>query len=257
MNFSIVISEHISDNQVGISAWAYPLLMLVASITIFPLLWSGIAVQSASPLQNYLFAIPALIQNSMIAGLSAASIVLVAIALLCNMSTMLAKMVLNSFVLPTKALYLQPQLNRWINLRLLLISSGLIILCAVLSNMIKARSITDLYLVGFAGLAQLTPAMLAAIYLPRINRNGVIAGLLGGISVWLVTLALPTLFGDWSWQPPGIDRVLIFGMENWQTWAFEALMVNIFLCTVFSIISPMDKEQQSFARLCIFPPESS
>ncbi len=251
VNFSIVISEHISDNQVGISAWAYPLLMLVASITIFPLLWSGIAVQSASPLQNYLLAIPALIQRPVIAGLSAASIVLVAIALLCNMSTMLAKMVLNSFVLPTKALHRQPQLNRWINLRLLLISTALIILCAVLSNIIKARSITDLYLVGFAGLAQLTPAMLAAIYLPKINRNGVIAGLLGGISVWLVTLALPTLFGDWSWQPPGIDRVLIFGMENWQTWAFEALMVNIFLCTVFSILSPMDKEQQSFARLCM------
>ena len=251
VNFSIVISEHISDNQVGLSAWAYPLLMLAASITILPLLWSGIAVQSASPLQNYLFAIPTLIQQPIVAGLSIASIVLVAIALLCNMSTMLAKMVLNSFVLPTKDLHQQPQLNRWINLRLLAISTGLIILCAVLSKMIKANSITDLYLVGFSGLAQLTPAMLAAIYLPKINRNGVIAGLLGGVSVWLLTLALPTLFGDWSWQLPGTDRVLVFGMENWQTWAFEALMVNILLCTVFSIFSPMDKEQKSFARLCM------
>ena len=251
VNFSIVISEHISDNQFGISAWAYPLLMLVASITIFPLLWSGIAVQSASPLQNYLFAIPTLIQHPVVAGLSVASVVLVAIGLLCNMSTMLAKMVLNSFVLPTKALHQQTHLNRWINLRLLVISAGLIVLCAVLSNIIKARSITDLYLVGFAGLAQLTPAMLAAIYLPKINRNGVIAGLLGGISVWLVTLALPMLFGDWSWQPPGLDRVFTFGMENWQAWAFEALMVNILLCTIFSILGPMDKEQQSFARLCM------
>jgi len=69
VNFSIVISEHISDNQVGISAWAYPLLMLLASITIFPLLWSGIAVQSSSPLQDYLFAIPALIQHPIAAGL--------------------------------------------------------------------------------------------------------------------------------------------------------------------------------------------
>jgi len=28
-------------------------------------------------------------------------------------------------------------------------------------------------------------------------------------------------------------------------------MVNIFLCAIFSILSPMDKEQQSFARLCM------
>jgi len=41
------------------------------------------------------------------------------------MSTMLAKMVLNSFVLPTKALHKQPHLSRWINLRLLAISAGL------------------------------------------------------------------------------------------------------------------------------------
>ena len=251
VNFSIVISEHISDNQVGVSAWAYPLLMLLASITIFPLLWSGIAIQSSSPLQDYLFAIPALTQHPIVAGLGAASIVLVAIGLLCNMSTMLAKMVLNSFILPTKALHKQPHLSRWINLRLLGISTGLIITCALLNHIIKARSITDLYLVGFAGLAQLTPGMLASIYLPKINRSGVIAGLLGGISVWLITLALPTLFGDLSWQLPGTDKVLIFGMENWQTWAFEALMVNIFLCAVFSILSPMDKEQQSFARLCM------
>ena len=216
VNFSIIISEHISDNQVGISAWGYPLLMLLASITIFPLLWSGIAI-----------------------------------GLLCNMSTMLAKMVLNSFILPTKALHKQQHLGDWINLRLLMISTGLIIASVLLSHIIKARSITDLYLVGFAGLAQLTPAMLASIYLPKINRNGVIAGLIGGVFVWLVALALPVLFGDWNWQLPGTDKVLIFGMENWETWAFEALMVNIFLCAVFSILSSMDKEQQSFARLCM------
>jgi len=251
VNFSIVISEHISDNQASVTAWAYPLLMLLASIPIFPLLWSGIAVQSASPLQDYLFAIPAFTQHPVAAGLGAASIVLAAIALLCNMSTMLAKMVLNSTVLPTKVFHQQPNLSRWIDLRLLAISTGLIIVCALLSPIIKSRSITDLYLVGFAGLAQLTPGMLASIYLPKINRNGFIAGLLGGLSIWLVTLALPMLFGDWSWKLPGTETILTFGMQSWEIWAFEALMVNIFLCTVFSILSHMDREQESFARLCM------
>jgi signal transduction histidine kinase len=251
VNFSIVISEYISDHQAGISAWAYPLVMLLASIPIFPLLWSGLAVQSSSPLQDYLFAIPALTQHPVVAGLGAASIILVAIALLCNLSIMLARMVVNSLILPTKALQQQPQLNRWINRYLILISSALIIGCLLLSQIVKGRSITDLYLVGFAGLAQLTPGMLASIYLPRISRSGFIVGLLGGLSLWLVTLALPLLFGDWSWSVPGSDIELVFGMENWETWAFEALMVNMVLAILISTLTTMDTEQQSFARLCM------
>jgi len=251
VNFTIVISEHISNRQAGLTAWAYPLLMLLASLPVFPLLWSGIAVQSASPLQDYLFALPALTEHPVVAGLGAASIILISIALLCSMSTMLAKMVLNSFILPGKQLQNQPRLVHWINIRLLLVSSAILLTAVLLSQVVREHSITDLYLVGFAGLAQLTPGMLASIYLPKANRRGFIVGLLGGISVWLVGLALPLLVGDWSWQLPGTTISLVFGMENWDTWAFEALMLNIVLCTLFSVFSKMDKQEKQFARLCM------
>lgn len=251
VNFTIVISEHISNRQASLTVWAYPLLMLLASIPVFPLLWSGIAVQSSSPLQDYLFALPALTGHPVVAGLGAASIILISIALLCSMSTMLARMVLNSFILPSKALQDQPGLIHWINLRLLLVSSTILLASVLLSLAVKEQSITDLYLVGFAGLAQLTPGMLASIYLPKANRRGFIVGLLGGISLWFIGLALPLLIGDWQWQIPGTDSLLIFGMESWDTWAFEALMVNITLCTLFSVFSKMDKQEQLFARLCM------
>ena len=251
VNFTIVISEYISNKQSGMTAWAYPLLMLLASIPIFPLLWSGIAVQSASPLQDYLFALPAITGHPAVAALGAASIILVAIALLCSLSTMLAKMVLNSFVLPTKKLQEQPQLSRWINSRLLIISSGLLLACALLDALVKNTSITDLYLIGFAGLAQLTPGMLAAIYIPTANRRGFIVGLVGGMLIWLVTLALPLFFGDWSGHVPGTSIHVTTGMQSWDVWAFEALMVNILLCTLFSIFGSMNREEKLFARLCM------
>jgi signal transduction histidine kinase/Na+/proline symporter len=251
VNFTIVISEHISNRQAGLTVWAYPLLMLLASIPIFPLLWSGIAVQSSSPLQDYLFALPALTHHPIVAGLGAASVILISIALLCSMSTMLAKMVLNSFILPSKPLQDQPQLIHWINLRLLLVSSIILSASVLLSLAIKEHSITDLYLIGFAGLAQLTPGMLASIYLPKANRKGFIIGLLGGMSVWLIGLFLPLLLGDWQWPIPGTESLLTFGMESWDTWAFEALMVNILLCTLFSVFSKMDPKEELFARLCM------
>lgn len=251
INFTIVISEHISNRQAGVTVWGYPLLMLLASIPIFPLLWSGIAVQSSSPLQDYLFALPALTGHWIIAGLGAASIVLIAIALLCSMSTMLAKMFLNSFILPGKLLQKEPQLTSWINHRLLLVSTAILLASVLLSQVVRENSITDLYLVGFAGLAQLTPGMLASIYLPKANRRGFIVGLLGGMSLWLIALAIPLVTGDWSWTVPGTDITLVFGMENWDAWAFEALMLNVVLFTLFSVFSKMDEEEQLFARLCM------
>lgn len=251
INFNIVISEHISDRQAGITVWAYPLLMLLASIPIFPLLWSGIAAESSSPLQIYLFALPALTGHWIIAGLGAASILLIAVALLCSMSTMLARVFLNSFILPGKALQNQPLLASWINNRLLLVSTAILLGSLLLSQVVRENSITDLYLVGFAGLAQLTPGVLASIYLPKANRKGFIVGLLGGMSIWLVSLGIPLVIGDWSWTVPGTEHNLVFGMQNWDAWAFEALMLNVVLFTLFSAFSKMDEQEQQFARLCM------
>jgi PAS domain S-box-containing protein len=127
----------------------------------------------------------------------------------------------------------------------------MVVFCVALSLTGKGRSITDYYLAGFAGLAQLTPGMLAATYLPGVNRRGFLAGLIAGMLLWLITIALPLLFGDWTWQLPMSDKTIQVGMQNWSIWAIEALLVNITLCTVFSVFSAMDSEQKTFASLCM------
>jgi PAS domain S-box-containing protein len=47
------------------------------------------------------------------------------------------------------------------------------------------------------------------------------------------------------------DKTIQVGMQNWSIWAIEALLVNITLCTVFSVFSAMDSEQKTFASLCM------
>ena len=251
INFSLLVSDNISDRQTGMTSWAYPLLVLLACIPVFPLLWSGISVQSASPLQDYLFALPALAQHPVIAGLGSASILLLGISLTCSLTLIMAKIALNSFVLPSKELHQQEGLRLWIKQRQMLIATGLLVFCACLSLMAKDHNISNYYLASFAGLAQLTPGMLAVIYLPKVSRKGFIAGLVAGISLWLVTIFLPLLFGDWSWHVPLTETTIQFGMQNWDVWAIEALLLNITLCTLFTIYSTMDREQEAFATLCM------
>jgi PAS domain S-box-containing protein len=251
INFNLLISQKITDRQASMTAWAYPLLVLLACIPVFPILWSGIALQSSSPLQEYLFALPAAINQPVIAGLGAASIILLSVALSCNLTLAISRVVLNSLLLPNKNLGQQVKLSNWIHQRHMIIFVGLLSLCALLSLVIKGRSITDLYLVGFSGLAQLTPGILAVMYLPKVNRQGFIAGLSGGMVVWMLTIAVPALFGDWTWQSPWLERPLSIGMQNWSLWALQALLINLALCVIFSRYGRTDDEQRSFAALCM------
>ena len=251
INFRLLVADNISERQTDMTSWAYPLLVLLACIPVFPLLWSGISLQSLSPLQEYLFSLPSLTNQPLISGLGAACITMLAISFACSLIVISSKILINSCLLPTKDLHQQPQLTVWLKRRQLLIATGMVVFCVALSLTGKGRSITDYYLAGFAGLAQLTPGMLAATYLPGVNRRGFLAGLIAGMLLWLITIALPLLFGDWTWQLPMSDKTIQVGMQNWSIWAIEALLVNITLCTVFSVFSVMDSEQKTFASLCM------
>ena len=251
INFRLLVADNISERQTDMTSWAYPLLVLLACIPVFPLLWSGIFLQSLSPLQEYLFSLPSLTKRPLISGLGAACITMLAISFACSLIVISSKILINSCLLPTKDLHQQPQLTVWLQRRQLLIATGMVVFCMALSLTGKGRSITDYYLAGFAGLAQLTPGMLAATYLPGVNRRGFLVGLTAGMLLWLITIALPLLFGDWTWQLPMSDKTIQVGMQNWSLWAIEALLVNIALCTVFSVFSTMDNEQKTFASLCM------
>ena len=251
INFGLLVADNISERQTEMTSWAYPLLVLLACIPIFPLLWSGISFQSVSPLQEYLFNLPSLINQPLISGLGTACILMLAISFACSLIVISSKIFINSCLLPNKDLHQQSQLTSWLNRRQTLIAAGIVIFCIALSLIVKGRSITDYYLAGFAGLAQLTPGMLAATYLPGVNRRGFLVGLVAGMLMWLVTIAIPLLFGDWSWQLPLTNKTIQIGMQNWNIWAIEALLVNIALCTAFSVFGVMDSEQKTFANLCM------
>lgn len=251
INFNILISERISDRQASMSSWVYPLLILLVCIPLIPLLWSGLALQPSSSLQQYLYSMPMLTGHPFVSSLGVASILLLGITLCSGLTVLSAKMVLNSVVLPDKNLYQQRNLTQWINRRTFIVSLSLIFFSIALYLNIKSHSITDLYLVGFTGLAQLAPGIIAAMYLPKVSRHAFIAGLAGGLLVWLVTLALPMLFGDWSWYIPLIDKTLLFGMQTWEVWSIEALLLNITLCTLISLFGKMDAQQKTFAAICM------
>ena len=55
INFNVLVSEEISDHQSYMIAWVYPLLVLLACIPVFPILWSGLVLQSESAWARQVF----------------------------------------------------------------------------------------------------------------------------------------------------------------------------------------------------------
>ena len=249
LNFNLLISNQISDRLSSSTAYVYPLLTLLLCIPVLPILWAGSILEPTSPPQDYLYVLPAVLESEVISGLGTASILLLSLSLLVSLSIMLSQMILNSFVLPDKNFYRQPKLDNWIAQRITLSSLLLVVVALLLDTIVAGLSVTDFYLIGFAGLAQLTPGMLAALYLPSVSRRGFLTGLIAGISLWFATLVLPVFSGSWS----GFEAYtgVALGMENWHIWSIEALLVNILLCTLFSSFGKMDDEQASYARLCM------
>lgn len=249
LNFNLLISNQISDRLSSSTAYVYPLLILLLCVPVLPLLWAGSILQPSLPPQDYLYVLPALLEYKVVSGLGSASILLLSVSLIASLSIMLSRMILNSFVLPNKALHRQPKLDDWIAHRTTITSIMLVVMALLVDTRATGLGITDYYLIGFAGLAQLTPGMLAALYLPTVNRDGFLIGLCAGISVWFGTLVVPMFSGPW--EALEAYTGIAMGMENWHIWSIEALLVNVLLCTFFSAFRNMDAEQTYYARLCM------
>lgn len=250
-NFNTLVAETISDKQADMLSWSYPFLLLLACIPLLPILWSGLHLKAPFPMQEYIFSLPLLTGNPLISSLGLASVISLSTAISASLCITCARMLMNSIILPNKNFAQQLNLSDWLKSIHFLVAIGLIFLCVAISISLKSRSIIDLCLVGFSGLAQLTPGLIAAMYLPKVNRYGFMVGILSGMSLWFFALVIPLFIGDWSWEVPLIEKSLLFGMQAWEVWSIEALILNITLCLLFSVFQRMDAQQRKYASICM------
>ncbi len=230
--------------------WAFPLFLLLMALPIFPILWAGFELSVPLPVQYFTLGIPMALESpsltilAFLGGLSAATGALVAITLA------IVKMLLNHWLLPTTPfngnkhdLYNQ----------LLWMRRGLI--CAIFaaaylfySLLNDDYSLTDLALTAFIQTLQLLPGIVAVIYWPRANRNGLMVGLGLGTGIWLLGLLLPALSGWTSLAIGGLE--LPIGIEHWNEIALLSLLVNCIAFIGISHFTHQSEEEQYSASLC-------
>lgn len=244
----MALHENPSMRSVMRASWGFPLFLLLMSLPVLPVLWSGMRLGLSVPAEYYAAGIGVATGSGVIAfaafiaGLSAASSTIIVVSL------GLASMSLNNFILP----FYRPGAGKDLYRGLELIRSvliGLMILAAHVFYTVFAQrsSLETLGFSSFVAAAQFFPGTLALLYWPGANRTGFIGGLVAGFGVWLLALLGPDR-GHVAMSAEEIST-LVHG-SHWGVAAVQSLALNTLVLVGLSWLTGQSQEEREAAQAC-------
>ena len=229
--FQVAVVENVNEEHIKKAVWLFPLYLLVINLFVLPIAFGG-ALRfpdgTADP-DMYVLTLPMAEHHEGLAlfvflgGLSAATgMVIVA-------TIALSTMVCNDLVMPVllRIRSLRLSERRELSGLLLFIRRGSIVVVLLLGYLYvrligESYALVTIGLVSFAAAAQFAPPILFGIYWRGASRQGAIAGLLAGFTVWIYTLLLPG-FAKSGWVPLGFVEDGLYGLALLKPYALFGL----------------------------------
>ncbi|WP_456372398.1 ATP-binding protein [Thiolapillus sp.] len=252
--FHMLFAENLREDNLRVASWSFPLFLLLLNLPIPVILWAGHYLGLGTDPDYYVLSITLSQGHSwmpmltFIGGISAASAMVIVTTLA------LSSMCMNHLLLP--ASYPDPRLNLYYWLlwgRRLMI--GLIILAgySFYAFLEHRAGLAQLGLISFVAVVQFLPGIVGLLYWRRATREGVIAGLLGGIGVWAFTLLVPMLqhsgFIENAYPLSHWQEML--ALDHWSFATFCSLGLNSLLFAMVSLANRQRiAEQQAAASCC-------
>lgn len=252
--FHMAFAENNDSRDLRSATWGLPLYLLLLSLPILPIAWAGLKLGHDLPMEYTGLAIGMALNSipfsaaAFVAGLSAASATIIVTTLA------LANMCLNHLLLPfvplqiDRAQSIYTQL-KW--LRRILIAVLILAGYTFFVTLSGRQSLTQLGLVAFTGTLQFLPGIIATPYWPRANRNGLLCGLVGGLTVWCVSMLLPLAGGEYPrWLAALYGRLVEDSGKLWTAVALVSLALNTALFIVASLLTSASREEKVAAEIC-------
>ncbi|MEM1390144.1 MAG: PAS domain-containing hybrid sensor histidine kinase/response regulator [Pseudomonadota bacterium] len=219
--FHVTMIERRDDKDNARAGWVFPLYLLATAIVVVPITMAGLSVLPAGTSPDiFVLQLPLSSGDGLMAmvvflgGFSAAS------GMVIVSTIALSTMVTNDLLVPAlmRAGRFQGLAkgleNRLVTLRRLVVVA-LILLAYVYYRTVRGEALAAIGLVSFAAAIQFAPALIGAVYWRGGQRVGVLAGLVGGISLWAYTLFIPTMIGYETLRaivPTWLDPNALFGI---------------------------------------------
>ncbi len=201
--FQISVVENLKEEHINKAMWLFPLYLLLINVFVLPIAMAGRIIFANQPgISSDLYVLTIPLEShanwlgllTFIGGLSAASgmIIVETIAL----STMISNNIVTPLFISKKKDLKDFNKNLQFNiLKIRRYSIILILLMALFHELWVAEyfNLVSIGLVSFAGVSQLAPALFGGIFWKEATRQGAVASLIAGFSVWLYTSILPSL----------------------------------------------------------------
>ncbi|MDX1491170.1 MAG: ATP-binding protein [Pseudohongiellaceae bacterium] len=240
--FYIIFNENNDPKALTLASWALPLYFLLLSLPVFPILWAGLKIGSATPMEYFPVSLgqeygsDALSLIGFLGGLSAASGLIIVITLA------LSNMCLNHLVLPINQPNARSDIYRWLLWKRRALIAALIWVAFLFyylpADKLSIRAIGN---VSYIASLQFLPSILALLYWPRGNKKGFLAGLSIGIALWLLFLMLPVATGS---------QLLTIESLNTRELIALSLVANIALFIIVSLWTRTPAEEKASADMC-------
>lgn len=248
--FHMIFAENPNVRAMKTAAWGVPLLLLLMSLPVLPILWAGFKLGTFLPTEYFTLAISIELDSAWLAtltfigGLSAASGAMIVTTLA------LASMCLKHLILPIYRPSTDRDIYRWLlwirrTLIIFIILTGYLFFLFIVGR----EALSNLGLASFTATLQLLPGVIAALYWQGANRYGFIAGLFVGFAVWFVVLMLPLL----SHFDPITFSELYFNYtydDRWSASTIVSLGLNATTLVIVSLLTRTSEEERIAAEVC-------
>lgn len=247
--FHMAFAENTESQDLRSATWGLPLYMLLLSLPILPVTWAGIKLGHELPIEYTSLAIGLKLHSSTVsiaafaAGLSAASATIIVTTLA------LANMCLNHLILPTRLLQVDREQSIYVQLKWLrrALITVLILAGYIFFNIISGReTLTQLAFVTFIGTLQFLPGIVATLYWPAANKNGLLWGLGAGLIAWFFSMLLPIV----SNFEPQILGLVDDSESFWATATMVSLALNTAAFVIISLLTRTTAEEEVAAEIC-------
>lgn len=261
--FHVSVVENSDINHIKTAMWLFPLYIFMITFFAMPIALAGGLLSAESRLTDfYVLTIPMDMNQPILAliafigGFSASTSMIMITAMAMSI------MVSNYFVLPlvesvSSLNFLKKRLLliRWIIVTTLIFLSYIFYLYFSKTNLI-----VNIGLISFTAILQFAPVIIGGLFWHKANKQGALAGLISGFTIWFFTLIIPQ-FENINWISTNyveeglfaldfLRPTALFGLESFNSIphaVFFTMLFNISAYVIVSLITSSSNLEEKIA----------
>ncbi|SEP56298.1 Two-component sensor kinase CbrA [Azotobacter beijerinckii] len=249
--YHMAFTENLNPRNLASASWGLPLFLLLMSLAVPLILWAGMRLEVAAGPEYFTLGVGLALENepltllAYIGGLSASS------GLIIVLTLALSGMTLNHLVLPLYQPPAEGNIYNWLKWTRRALIFAIIAAGYAFYRLLDARqNLSNLGVTAFVATLQFLPGVLSLLYWQTANRRGFIAGLLVGMTVWLLGMMLPMLGNLQGVHLPLLNFVYVLDDTGWHLAAIASLASNVLVFSLVSIFTEPSVEERSAGEAC-------